>query len=81
MDSVGVNATIIEGYLGLLDTLSPSNKLDLISRLSASVKSDLAERQSLFQRAFGAFETDKSADEVIEEIRGSRSLNRQIEEF
>lgn len=81
MNSATINTTIIEGYLGLLNNLSPSDKLDLISRLSASVKSDLTDRQSSFQRAFGAFETDKTAEEIIEEIRSSRNFNRQIEEF
>ncbi len=81
MNTADVNTTIIEGYIGLLDNLSPSSKLDLISRLSASVKSDLTDKQSSFQRAFGAFETDKSADEIIEEIRSSRTFTRQIEEF
>ncbi len=81
MNSTDTNTTIIEGYLGLLDNLSPSSKLDLISRLSASVKSDLTEKNSSFQRAFGAFESDKSAEEIIEEIRSSRIFSRQIEEF
>lgn len=81
MNTASVNTTIIEGYLELLDNLSPSNKLDLIARLSVSVKADLAEKQSSFQRAFGAFETDKNADEIIEEIRNSRTFTRQIEEL
>jgi hypothetical protein len=81
MNTADTNTTIIEGYLGLLNSLSPSSKLDLISRLSASVKSDLMDKQSSFQRAFGAFESEKSADEIIEEIRNSRTFTRQIEEF
>lgn len=81
MNPAPVNTTIIEGFLGLLNSLSPSSKLDLISRLSASVKSDLTVKPSSFQNAFGAFETDQSADEIIEEIRSSRSFTRQIEGF
>lgn len=81
MNTASVNTTIIEGYLELLDNLSPSNKLDLIARLSVSVKADLAEKQSSFQRAFGGFETDKNADEIIEEIRNSRTFTRQIDEL
>ena len=81
MNSGNINTTIIEGYLGLLNNLSPDNKLDLISRLSASVKSDLSDKKSSFRKAFGAFESDKSAEEIIEEIRNSRTFTRQIEEF
>jgi hypothetical protein len=81
MNSVNTNTTIVDCYLGLLGNLSADNKLDLIARLSASVKADLADRKSSFQKAFGAFETDKSAEEINEEIRSSRNFNRQIEEF
>ena len=81
MSIADINTTIIEGYLQMLDNLSPSNKLDLISKLSASVKSDIRNKKSTFKRAFGAFQSDKSADEIMNEIRSSRTFNRQIEEF
>jgi hypothetical protein len=75
------NAKLLGNYLGLLDNLSPSNKLDLIAKLTASVKSDLAPKSSSFKNAFGAFESSKSAEEIIDEIRESRVFNRQIEPF
>ncbi len=34
-----------------------------------------------FIKAFGAFESKKNADEIINEIRSSRLFNRQIEEI
>lgn len=76
-----INTTIIEGYLQLLDNLSPSSKLDLISKLTASVKSDLTNKKASFKKAFGAFQSEKSADEIINEIRSSRIFTRQIEEI
>tara|TARA_R110002124_G_scaffold240592_1_gene405850 strand:+ start:539 stop:787 length:249 start_codon:yes stop_codon:yes gene_type:complete len=75
------NSKIVESYFGLLDNLSPTNKLDLIAKLTASVKSDLKPKKSSFKKAFGAFESSKSAEEIIEEIRESRVSNRQIESF
>jgi hypothetical protein len=81
MNNADTNAAIIEGYLGLLDNLSPSNKLDLISRLSASIKTGLTDKRSASQQAFGAFESDNGADEIIDEIRSSRTFSRQIDEF
>ncbi len=81
MSREDIDAVIIEGYLQLLENLSPGSKLDLISRLTSSVKSDLADKQSSFQKAFGAFESDQSADEIIQALRGSRTFTRQIEEF
>ncbi|MFA7446061.1 MAG: hypothetical protein WCY89_08955 [Flavobacteriaceae bacterium] len=72
---------IIDGYIGLLENLSPSSKLDLISKLTNSLKSDFKKKKPSFKKAYGAFESDKSAEEIIEEIRNSRNFNRQIESF
>jgi tRNA A-37 threonylcarbamoyl transferase component Bud32 len=81
MRTADINTTIVDGYLGLLDNLSANNKLDLISKLTASVKSDLTNKKSSFKKAFGAFDSSKSAEEIIEEIRNSRVSTRKIESF
>lgn len=81
MKAADINTTIIEGYLQMLDNLSPGNKLDLISKLTASVKSDITYKKSSFKKSFGAFQSEKSADEIINEIRSSRTFTRQIEEI
>ncbi len=79
MNTADINTTIIDGYLQLLDNLSPGSKLDLISKLTASVKSDITNKKSSFKKAFGAFQSEKSADEIINEIRSSRTFTRQNE--
>ena len=76
-----INTTIVDGYVGLLDNLSTSNKLDLISKLTASVKTDLKNKKSSFKKAFGAFDSKKTAEEIIDEIRTSRVSTRKIESF
>jgi len=76
-----LNTTIVDGYVGLLHNLSTNNKLDLISKLTASVKTDLTNKKSSFKKSFGAFDSKKSAEEIIEEIRNSRISTRQIESF
>jgi len=81
MKATELNTTIVDGYVGLLDNLSTSNKLDLISKLTSSVKIDLANKKSSFKKSFGAFDSKKSAEEIIEEIRNSRVSARQIESF
>ena len=81
MKAIDINTTLIEGYLRLLDNLSPSNKLDLISKLTLSVKTDITDRENSFYKAFGAWESEQTADEIISDIRSSRTLNRQIEQF
>ena len=81
MKAIDINNTLIEGYLRLLDNLSPSNKLDLISKLTLSVKTDISDRKKTFYKAFGAWESKQSADAIINEIRNSRTFNRQVEEL
>ncbi|MBP6624272.1 MAG: hypothetical protein KA198_03825 [Chitinophagaceae bacterium] len=81
MKAAEINTTIVDGYVGLLDNLSTDNKLDLISKLTASVKLDLSEKKSSFKKSFGAFDSKKTAEEIIEEIRNSRVFTRQIESF
>ena len=73
--------SIVKGYAELLDSLSSSMKLDLIAKLSDSIKSDLKSEKSLFQKSFGAFESKKSAEEIITEIRLSRMTNRLVDQF
>jgi len=81
MRAAEINTTIVEGYIGLLDKLSLSNKLELISKLTDSAKTDLRKKESSFKEAFGAFESTKTAEEIIEEIRSSRVSNRKTESF
>lgn len=81
MKAIDINTTLIEGYLRLLDNLSTNNKLDLISKLTLSVKSDLTDNKKSFYKAFGAWESKQSADEIISDIRESRTFNRKTEQF
>jgi len=78
---IDINTTLIEGYLRLLDNLSPSKKLDLISKLTLSVKTDISNRKKSFYKAYGAWVSKQSADEIINDIRNSRTFNREIEQF
>ena len=81
MKATDINTSIIDGYLRMLDNLSAVSKLDLISRLSLSVKSDMKEKQKVFNESFGAFESKQSADEIITEIRASRKFKRNTEKL
>ena len=81
METADIHTTLVEGYFQLLDKLTPDNKLDLISKLSESVKTDFSKRKSSFKKSFGAFVSEKTAEEIINDIRSSRAFNRQIEEF
>jgi hypothetical protein len=81
MRTAEINTIIVDGYVGLSDNLSTNDKLDLISKLTDSVKSDLTNKKSSFKKSFGAFESKKTAEKIIKEIRNSRVSTRQIESF
>lgn len=81
MKAIDINTTLIDGYLQMLDNLSPSNKLDLISKLTLSVKTDITKKKRAFYKAFGAWESNQTADQIIGDIRDSRTFTRQIEQF
>lgn len=75
------NAEIINSYLGLLKNLNQETKLELIEKLANSIKTGKKEKESRFENSFGSWKSKKSSDQIINEIRGSRTFNREIESF
>jgi predicted metal-binding transcription factor (methanogenesis marker protein 9) len=75
------NAILIDNYFGLLNSLSKENKLKLIAKLSNSIIDEGSENENIVDKFFGAFKSEKSAEELIKEIRESRTFNRTIEPF
>jgi len=73
------NTLLIDNYYGLLSGLSKENKIKLIAKLSDSIVEEATENENLVDKFFGAFESEKSAEELIKEIRDSRTFNRTIE--
>lgn len=66
--------TLIDNYLGLLNSLSRENKIKLIAKLSNSIVDEVSEKGNAVDRFFGAFKSDKSAEEIIKEIRESKNF-------
>lgn len=81
MNAADLNTKLIDSYISLLKNMSAQNKLDLISRLTNTVKKDIVQDKSDFYKAFGGWDEKQSADELIDTIKGSRTFNRTIEEF
>ena len=81
MNTADINTKLIDSYISLLKNMSPQNKLDLISRLTNTVKTDLKQEKTDFYKAFGGWDKNESAKDLIETIKGSRTHNRTIEEF
>jgi hypothetical protein len=81
MNTADINSKLIDSYISLLKNMSAQNKLDLISRLTNAVKTDLEQEKTDFYKAFGGWDKNESAEDLIETIKGSRIFNRTIEEF
>ena len=79
-----IEKTIIDGYFLQLERLSNIGKLELIERLTKSVKKNQQEkinkkREELFYKSCGSFISDKTSDEIIAEIKSSRRFrNKEI---
>ncbi|TAE59889.1 MAG: hypothetical protein EAZ89_02030 [Bacteroidetes bacterium] len=82
MDAMNVNQRLVETYMAMLRHLSQDDKLELISKLQQSMAMKIEKKRKVkFRELFGAFLSNKTAEEQIEEIRQARVFNREIEEF
>ncbi len=79
MNSSLQHINLADYYFGFLKNLNPNSKLDLISKLSQSLKNDEQASDASLQSLFGAYKSEETADEIIAEIRASRVFNRNIE--
>jgi len=65
---------IIENYSALLNSLSPSSKKELIENLSQSLQTKADVKEKEFYKAFGAFGSNKPAEEILADIRSGRKF-------
>ena len=72
---------IVETYLGLFEGLSSLSKIGLIESLSKSLKTAKATKDSKFYKSFGTFSTEKSAEEIIVDIKSSRKFRNKEFKF
>jgi len=72
---------IVETYSGLFEGLSSISKIELIESLSKSLKADKKSRESNFYKSFGAFASNKSAEEIISDIKLNRKFRKKEIKF
>lgn len=69
----------MKSYSELLNGLSPVSKKELIANLSKSLSTQSETKENDFYKAFGAFGSNKSAEEIIVDIRSGRKFrNKEI---
>jgi hypothetical protein len=71
------NKNIVDTYSKLFEGLDSFTKLELIERLSKSLKKEKSLKDKAFEKSFGAFPGDKSAEEIISEIKTSRKFREK----
>ena len=64
---------ILESYSDLFEGLSFNNKIELIERLTKSLKVKKS-KENNFYKSFGAFTSEKSAEEIVAEIKSNRKF-------
>ena len=72
---------IVENYSGLFEGLSSDSKIELIENLSKSLKSGKKAVDTAFFKSFGAFASEKSAKELVKEIKASRKFRKKEIKF
>jgi uncharacterized protein YjfI (DUF2170 family) len=72
---------IVETYSALLEGLSSNTKIELIESLSKSLKSEESLKESNFYKSFGAFSSEKTAEEIVDEIKSSRNFRKKNIKF
>jgi hypothetical protein len=79
MKSTDLKFNLIDNYLQLLKNLSLESKVELIKKLSDSLKGSKKTKGKSTKSLYGAFISKKSADEIIATLKSSRNFNRSIE--
>ena len=71
--------SLADYYFGFLKNLNADSKLDLISKLSQSLKETEIISETSLQSLFGAYKSEETAEEIIAALRASRVFNRNTE--
>lgn len=72
---------IIENYLKFSERLNSMSKLELIEKLTKSLKAETKSKESDFYKSFGAFSTEKTSDEINTDIKSSRKFRTKEIKF
>jgi len=78
------NAVVVNNYFNPLRSLRREDKINLVAMLTNEIAKETeikTKNKDVVNRFFGAFQSDKSAEEMIDEIRSSRKFNREIIPF
>ncbi|HNP96518.1 MAG TPA: hypothetical protein PKJ63_12845 [Cyclobacteriaceae bacterium] len=79
MKATDLKFNLVDSYLGLLKSLSPDSRLELIAKLSDSLKGSKKPSDKPLKELYGAFKTKKTADQIISDLKKGRNFDRKTE--
>ena len=71
---------LVDSYFRFMKNWDNETKKNLIIKLTQSIDSTDQENRD-FSSCFGAWDDDRTADEIMEDLRADRVDNREIEDF
>lgn len=78
--SIITEKRIAKNYFRFMRNWDNETKKDMINQLTKSID-EKPKDKSDFSSCFGAWDDERSADEIIKEIRSDRANKSEIEEF
>ncbi|NIJ54480.1 hypothetical protein [Dyadobacter arcticus] len=81
MKTGNIDTALIDSYFTMLKGLSPNNKLELIAKLSKSMKTTKKAEDTSWKMLFGALQLDQSADDFVEDLKKDREFSRKSIDF
>jgi len=78
------NTVVVKNYFNSLRSLRREDKINLVAMLTNDIAKGVEKKmknKDMVNHFFGAFQSDKSAEEMIDEIRANRNFNREIVSF
>lgn len=69
---------LVDSYFSMLKDLSRNSKLELIEKLSQSMKTSKSKKDDSWKELYGSLKLDKPADEFITGIKKDRNFTRKI---
>lgn len=68
---------IVNTYTNIFEGLNSISKIELLEKLTQSLKKERKSKEKYFFKSFGAFGSEKSAKDIAKEIKDSRKFNRE----
>jgi hypothetical protein len=77
MKTADIKNKVVDDFFSMLKHLSTHEKLELMARLNKAIKAPQPENKLDWEKLYGSFQLDRSADEFLAELKKDRSFTRK----